>query len=77
MENIELITQIGSASFVIVEVAKKIGLPTRFAPALAVATGAILGALAMPEIIQGGILGLLSAATAMGLYSGVKATVEE
>lgn len=56
----------------LVEVAKRTGLPTRFAPLLAVVLG-LLGTVALGhfDIINGVVVGL----SAAGLYSGVKTTL--
>lgn len=65
----------------IVELAKKLGLPTKFAPILSVAFGFLI---AIGSAYAEGtfntyhtlMLGLTYGLTAAGLYSGVKATVE-
>src|SRR5947209_9239020 len=63
----------------LVEVCKTLGLPTRAAPALAVAFG-VLAALAQLEAgtwpwIQAVVLGVSFGLSASGLYAGVKTTI--
>ncbi len=81
--DILIFTQIGSATFVIAEVFKMSGLPTKFAPLVAISVGAIMGILValnglVPDVsvLEGLIMGLLAAASAMGLYSGMKKTFQ-
>lgn len=62
----------------LVELAKSMGLNTRFAPALAIAIGVVIGfffggyEMASYNILAGVLAGL----AASGLYSGVKRTIQ-
>lgn len=60
----------------LVQVARKMGLPTRYAPLLAIVFGAAgtvgLGVIDFPTVLQGIVVGL----TASGLYSGVNTTLK-
>jgi uncharacterized membrane protein (DUF441 family) len=67
----------------IVEVAKRAGLPTRWAPAFALVAGVVLALLAAWGDVLGGfegnwarvvLTGMVVGLTASGLYSGVKTT---
>lgn len=61
----------------ILEVFKKLGLPTKYVPLVSLMFGILasisLNGLAVEYFIQGLIFGL----SACGLYSGAKATIEE
>ena len=65
----------------LVELAKGQGLPSRYAPVLAVALGllfATLGKLDDPTVgtwLQTELLGLITGLSASGLYSGAKAQI--
>ena len=65
----------------LVELAKGQGLPSRYAPVLAVALGllfATLGRLDDPTVgtwLQTELLGLITGLSASGLYSGAKAQI--
>lgn len=63
----------------LVEAAKRIGLPARWAPLVSIALGIVAGVLYLdPADPRAGVLsGLVLALSAMGLWSGGKATVEQ
>lgn len=61
----------------LVEIVKKIGLPTRFAPVVALIIGVTLGIIAYGFTAQGVILGLAAGASAVGVYSGTKNVVKK
>lgn len=62
----------------VVEAAKRVGLPARLAPALALVLGLSAGVVyvAPGDVRQGILAGVVLALSAMGLYSGGKSTVE-
>lgn len=59
----------------LVELAKRLGLPTRYAPVLAVLLGLLFGIVYLsPEDLRSGVLiGLALGLSASGLYSGSRA----
>lgn len=59
----------------LVELAKRLGLPTRYAPVLAVLLGLLFGTVYLsPEDLRAGVLmGLALGLSASGLYSGSRA----
>lgn len=60
-----------------VEVVKRVGLPDRFAPLVALVLGILLGIIYIPgDIAQGVIVGMAMGLTAVGLYSGTKNVVK-
>ncbi|PWA11078.1 hypothetical protein DCC39_10290 [Pueribacillus theae] len=59
----------------LVEVAKKVGSPSRFSPILALIIGVVLGVCAYGMTAQGVVLGLAAGASAVGVYSGTKNVV--
>ena len=74
-----LISPIAQVSFVmaIAEIAKNLGLDSRFVPILDVVLGIILGVLIFTiyqsmGIVEGTILGLAVGLSACGLFSGIK-----
>lgn len=62
----------------VVELLKQLGLPTKFAAAVAALLGVVVGVVyvAPNDILQGILVGLSLGLAAAGLYSGVKNTVE-
>lgn len=54
----------------LVEVFKKLGMPSKFAPLVAV----VLGALSVLIVANPFLVGIIYGLTACGLYSGVKAS---
>jgi hypothetical protein len=58
----------------LVEVAKQLGLPARFAPALALALGVVAGVLYVSpgDPVEGVLVGLVMGLAAVGLWSGPK-----
>lgn len=74
-----LISPIAQVSFVmaIAEIAKNLGLDSRFVPILDVVLGIVLGVLIFTiyqsmGIVEGTILGLAVGLSACGLFSGIK-----
>ena len=61
----------------LVEVAKRAGLPSRFAPLLSLFLGVGLMFAVGADIIQATVLGLAVGLSASGLYSGVRASIGE
>ena len=61
-----------------VEGAKKVGLPPRFAPALSVGLGVAAGVLILApgNVTEGVVIGMALGLTSVGLYSGTKNTVK-
>jgi hypothetical protein len=62
----------------VVELLKQLGLPTKFAGAIAAVLGIVIGIVyvAPANIAEGLLVGLSLGLAAAGLYSGVKNTVE-
>ena len=58
------------------EVIKKLGLKSRFAPAVAVVIGIIASCVTYGFSGQSAFLGVLLSLTAMGMFSGVKTSVK-
>lgn len=68
---------IGALVLALVEVAKKAGLKSRYAPALAVIIGLVLAGFISGWTVSSLInIGLVSALSAMGLYAGGRKTIE-
>ena len=62
----------------LIEVIKRLGLKSRFAPALSVVMGVGLFALLGTSTLTGNLFeGLLAGLAASGVYSGVKASVRD
>ena len=61
----------------LVWMAKATGLPKRLAPALSLALGIGMTALLVPDPLTVIVQGTFIAATASGLYSGTKATLQK
>lgn len=63
----------------LVEVSKRVGLPTKWSPVLAVVLGLLAGIMLLfPEDLrQGVVVGLALGLSATGLYSGAKNINEE
>lgn len=61
----------------LVEAAKRTGMPTRFAPLLALALGVVAGVfLVSPgDVVQGIVSGIAMGLASVGLYSGAKNVV--
>jgi hypothetical protein len=64
----------------LIEVAKKLGLPTRYAPAVAVVFGIVFAVAYKIDTANGSwleavVTGIMVGLTAAGLYSGSKATL--
>lgn len=61
------------------EAATRIGMPKKFAPALAVGLGVVIGIvyIAPGNIPQGIIVGAAAGLAAVGLYSGTKNTIQK
>ena len=57
----------------VVEGAKRMGLPARFAALAAVVIGVAIGVLTNVDIRAGALYGIMWGLSAAGLYSGVKA----
>ena len=77
MDTLVAIPVLGAVILGIVEVAKEMGLNKRFIPVLALVLG-VVGSLAMTynnDIITAVIVGLITGLSAMGLFSGAKATI--
>lgn len=76
-QNVQEIGTIGLAVYVIVEIFKKAGFPSRFAPLLSLVFGVGIGAISfmlMGKLWYEGLLaGFWAAASASGVYSGTKA----
>lgn len=66
--------QLSAMVFSLVEVLKMAGLPSKFAPLLAVALGIGLGFMFMLPMPL--LDGLISGLTASGVYAGVKASMK-
>lgn len=79
-----LISPVAQVSFImaIAEIAKGLGIPTKFIPLVDVGLGLILGVLIHTVysgmgIIEGIILGLAAGLSACGLFSGIKNVAEK
>lgn len=59
----------------LVEVVKRIGLPSKFAPLVSVALGLILGFMVYSDPTQAILVGIAFGLSASGLYSGGKAVL--
>ena len=59
----------------LVEVGKRAGLPTRFAPLLSLFLGVVLMLAVSVDVIQSVLLGLAVGLSSSGIYSGVRASV--
>lgn len=72
---------IGAVGLIIalVEVAKKVGIPARFSPILALILGIAAGIVTYgaTDVVQGIVLGLAAGASAVGVYSGTKNVMEK
>lgn len=65
------------ATMGITEVAKSVGLPTKYAPLVSLGTGILLGVVTTSESsIHGVLTGIAIGLAASGLYSGAKALTE-
>jgi len=60
----------------LVEVVKRAGLPSKFAPLVSVVFGLVFGILVYPDPTQATLMGLAYGLSASGLYSGGKALLE-
>ncbi|GIN93293.1 hypothetical protein J22TS1_43440 [Siminovitchia terrae] len=62
----------------LIQLAKGLGLPTKFSPILGIILGIVAGSIFVyPNDIKGGILGgIMIGLSTTGLYSGTKNTVE-
>lgn len=78
-QNIQEIGTIGLAVYVLVEIFKRAGFPSRFAPLLSLIFGLGIGAISYMLIdkvwYEGLIAGFWAAASASGVYSGTKAVL--
>ena len=59
----------------LVEVTKRLGLPSKFAPLVSVALGIGLGLAVYPDPTRAVLVGAMNGLGACGLYSGGKAVV--
>jgi hypothetical protein len=60
----------------LVEVVKRLGLPSKFAPLVSVVLGLVLAFLVYPDPTQAILIGVAFGLSASGLYSGGKALLE-
>ncbi|MEV2910748.1 transposase [Paenibacillus larvae] len=77
--NIEITDAVIVAVIVgLVEVAKRMGLPVRLAPALSVILGIVAGVVYFPGDVKTSVMfGIISGLTSCGLYSAGKSAVKK
>lgn len=69
-------TTLVPAIMVIIQILKGLGVPTKILPVVAIVLGVICGLFFVQQDAGGVVAGILLGATAVGLYSGGKNTVE-